>query len=865
VGKGISNGREVNHGDDSSLIERCGTKVARPVVLLTVVAVWALAGGAAADEIVLPSAPVERGQLVKLAYQLDRPVSGRGTLDLGWRDANGREVERRRLDFALDQAAEIPFAIDTRRAVTTRNILSARIVFADAPVARDPDEHVAHAELILPPAGSRWADYQIIMWQGYPSGSYPRLKEIGISAGMSHADRSRPEHLVEHEIEPLLRNDLPWYVENIATDFYSEYHRWRPDHPVNWRFTETQRLYQLNPNDPTVLQRSPSLSDPGWLQRIHDRVVATVGVNRRYRPLFYNLADEPGIADLLLFWDFDFSEPSLAGFRQWLRRIYPTLEALNRQWGSAFAAWDEIVPMTTPEAMRRADGNLSGWADFKEWMDVAFAAAFRMGRDAVHEADPDALAGLEGGQSIGWGGWNYAHLAGAVDLMEIYDDGSGNLDLVRSLNPAAVLLTTSFGQGPAEERRVWREWLRGTRGLVIWDEKKGYVGDDEVIAARGREAMPYYGALRGGLGAQLIQSRRRFDPVAILYSPASLRVRWLLDWQKKGDGWTRLDPDGAAAENGPRQASMRGFLRAVELAGLTPRLLSPQVLSSGALERDGTRVLILPQAVALSAGEIAAIRRFAERGGTIITDGEPGQFDGHGRPLDAPALGDLFAPGTSAVAWTPPNTLAQSGAAPDREAVGMLRGLLAAGGVVPGVLLTAVDGAPVSDVARYVFADGDVTLVGLQRDGASAATGEVVLNLRKPSYVYDLRSRHALGRLDHLRLSLDAVAPTVLAVAPRPLPAPTIAGPSSLRLGALGEFRLALVEGGDAAPHVFHVDVIDPAGSVVAHYSGNLVAPSGDAAHILPLALNDPPGTWQIHVIDVLSGQSATATVRVEP
>jgi hypothetical protein len=834
------------------------------MVLLTAIAICALAGRAAADEIVLPSAPVERGQLVELAYHLDRPLSGRGTLELGWRDADGREVARRRLDFVLDQAAEIPFSLDTRRAVTTRNILSARLVFSDASGTPDPEEHVAHAELIVPPAGPRWSDYQIIMWQDYPSGSYPRLKDIGISAGMSHADRSRPGRLVKAEIEPLLRNDLPWYVENIATDFYSEYHRWRPDHPVNWRFAETQRLYELDPNDPTVLQRSPSLSDPSWLRRIHDRVVATVGVNRRYRPLFYNLADEPGIGDLLSFWDFDFSEPSLAGFRQWLRRLYPTLEALNRQWGSAFAAWDEIVPMTTPQAMRRADSNLSGWVDFKEWMDVAFAAAFRVGRDAVHEADPEALAGLEGAQSIGWGGWNYAYLADAVDIMEIYDDGGGNFDLVRSLNPTAVLLTTSFGQGPAEERRVWREWLRGTRGLVVWDEKKGYVGDDGAIAARGREAMPYYRALRGGLGAQLIQSRRRFDPVAVLYSPASLRVRWLLDWQKKGDDWTRLDPDDAATENAPRQASMRGFLRALELAGLTPRLLSPQTLTSGTLERDGTCVLILPQAVALSPDEIAAIRRFAEHGGAIIADGEPGRFDEHGRPLDAPALGDLFAPGGSAVAWTPPNTLAQSGAPPDREAVAMLRELLAARGVVPGVLLIAGDGAPVSEVARYVFADGDVTLVGLQRDGASAATGEAVLSLRRPSYVYDLRSRQTLGRLDHLRLSLDAVAPTVLAVAPRPLPAPTIAGPSSLHLGALGEFRLALAEGADAALHVFRVDVIDPAGNVVAHYSGNLVAPGGDAVHILPLALDDPPGTWQIHVTDVLSGQSVTATVNVE-
>ena len=35
----------------------------------------------------------------------------------------------------------------------------------------------------------------------------------------------------------------------------------------------------------------------------------------------------------------------------------------------------QVVPMTTGEAMTRSDENFSAWADFKEWMDVAFAGA----------------------------------------------------------------------------------------------------------------------------------------------------------------------------------------------------------------------------------------------------------------------------------------------------------------------------------------------------------------------------------------------------------------------------------------------------------------------------------------------------------
>jgi hypothetical protein len=842
----------------------------RGISVAVAIAAGLAAGAARADEIVLPAPSVEEGQSFDLAYRLDEALSGNATLDIEWTDIDGRAVERRRVDVVLDHQSAIPFSIDTRRAVVRRNTLSVRVSLAggaDLP----PQERAASIDFIALPPGTPWSDYQIIEWQTYPRSAYQLLKGIGISAGMTHADRGEPGRLVLRELEPLLRNDLPWYVENIATDFYSEYHRWFPDHPVNWRFTEAQRRYRVDPQDPAVLQRSPSLSDKSWLSLVHDRVKGVVATHRRFRPLFYDLADEPGIGDLLMFWDFDLSAPSLRGFRQWLQQQYPTLEALNRQWGSAFARWDDVVPMTTPQAMERVDGNISGWSDFKEWMDVAFANAFRVGRDAVHEADPNALAALEGGQSPGWGGWNYAHLADAVDLMEIYDDGGGNLDIARSLNPALVLLTTGGGEGPAEERRVWREWLRGTRGLIIYDEARSYVAADGGITARGRAAMAYYQALRGGLGAQLINARRTVDPIAILYSPASLRTRWLLDWKQKGDGWTRLDPDGAAAENAPRQASMRGFLRGLELAGLTPRMLASRQLAEGALDRDGTRILILPETVALSSDEVVAIRRFAERGGTIVADGVPGRFDEHGRPLAAPALADLFATGAAgenAVFWTPPASLAQAtaspGPGPGPNDIASLRALLVAHGVTPAYALTDADGAPTSDVARYVFTDGDVALIGLQRDGAAKATGDVTLSLPEPSFVYDLRGGRALGRVDKVALALDPVSPTVLAVSPRALPAPTIAGPSALHLGETGEYRVALAGGRDAALHVLRLDIVDPVGEVSAHYSGNLLAPGGEASGVLPLALNDQPGTWQIRVTDIVSGQTATQTVTVE-
>ena len=109
-------------------------------------------------------------------------------------------------------------------------------------------------------------------------------------------------------IDPLLDNDMRWYLENIATDFYSPYHRWSGDRPKNWKFLEVKKRYRDNPLDPAAFVREPSLSDSKWLTKIQDRLMRIVSVQHPYRPLYYNLGDEAGVADLAAFWDFDFSE-----------------------------------------------------------------------------------------------------------------------------------------------------------------------------------------------------------------------------------------------------------------------------------------------------------------------------------------------------------------------------------------------------------------------------------------------------------------------------------------------------------------------------------------------------------------------------
>ena len=120
-----------------------------------------------------------------------------------------------------------------------RNTLDARFVFdgVNRKGQTDHREENARADFIASPPDRAWWDYNIIMWQQHPAAQEAVLKTLGIDGGVwVGRNRTPPDFL--------LATDLRWYAENIATDFYSEYHRSFPDRPVNWKFVETREQYK---------------------------------------------------------------------------------------------------------------------------------------------------------------------------------------------------------------------------------------------------------------------------------------------------------------------------------------------------------------------------------------------------------------------------------------------------------------------------------------------------------------------------------------------------------------------------------------------------------------------------------------------
>ncbi len=837
-----------------------------------ILAAAGLCGGA---ELILPASALERDRPVVVVYRTGQQATGKGELALEWTDVLGRIVQRRKIPVEWTDETEIRFPLDLRRAVAMENELKAHLSFEGVNKKGEQDQRQEDASIrfVAKPAVHRWTDYEIIMWQPHTAAQSAKLQTLGINAGQYNGRNAEPP-------EFLLKNNMRWYAENLTTDFYSEYHRYRTDRIQQWSWLQAKELLKKDLDSKEPFKRHPSLSDPAWLAKIHDRLVEATRRLSPYRPVFYDLADESGIADLASFWDFDFSDYSLGEMRVWLREQYGTLAALNRQWGTRYESWDLVTPQTTREAMRRTDRNFSSWADHKAWMDVAYARALKVGVDAVHSVDPDAYVAIAGGQIPGWGGYDYYRLTQVLDAIEPYDIGS-NIEMIRSFKPSLAFVTTAFAHGAWEKHRIWFELLHGARGNIIWEDTPEHVAQDGSVGDRGREVAPYYRELRSGVAALLINSVRQSDPVAIHYSQASMRTEWMLAQQPKGDAWINRTSSSERLDSeflGLRES----YCRLLEDLGLQYKFVAYAQVEAGELLRGGYRALILPRSSSLSDAESHAIHEFAARGGLVIADGEPGVFDEHSRHREKSSLADLFdAPqGTQPAARMDSlNYHQQRLSNKEGPLHAIAERLFRTHGIQPPFAVLDAQGHSVVGVETHRFQNGAVTIVGLlsnpQQRVDELGPPEFKSNARfaKPvsfrlvlpgEYsVYDVRAAKALGRKRELAVTLDPYEPAIYAFSLSPLPALRVSVPSRVGRGEIAHIGLAYDGGTLAEKPVLHVEVLDPSGQAASQYCANVVLAGASGEHAVPLAVSDAPGRWTVRVKDLLSGQQQESTFEV--
>ena len=392
--------------------------------------------------------------------------------------------------------------------------------------------------------------------------------------------------------------------------------------------------------------RTPCLTDPAYREQERKRFLEQAGECDAFGPLAYHLGDE---SYYMLFDPFHglgscYSPTCREAFREFLTREYGSIEELNRVWGSAYAAWEDVVlrgPADFPAA------NEAPRMDHLRFLAHKFTDIHRLAVDAIHEVDPQARVGLEGLEALDASmGIDWYPLMKLFRLLGVYPYNQWttkdlNRHCVRSFAEPGTLLGMWYGgyighRDEALER--WFPWYALFLGFnSVWWYDTGKPGEmynalapDLSMTDSFRQTTEEIAEIKDGIGKWVIDAERAGDKVAIHYSYRSFIV-------------DHLDlPRLYERRPGMYKAATAAFIQLCEDLGLSFDMVATEEIEEGALRDRGYRALIMPCVQSMTERETREIIAFVREGGLAVADWLTGIRDAHGVPRDRFPIDEIF-------------------------------------------------------------------------------------------------------------------------------------------------------------------------------------------------------------------------------
>lgn len=424
--------------------------------------------------------------------------------------------------------------------------------------------------------------------------------------------------------------------------------------------------------------------------------------------------------------------------------------------------------------------------------------------------------------------------------------------------------------------------------------------------------------LRSGCGKIFLEYQREQPKIALLWSYPSMLVSWC---ESSGDEPEPNEQPGSDSFV-THYLSALHFRQHLNELQLDYVYLAPdQILGSEILRQYP--VLFLPFTVAISQPLVEKLQAYVQQGGILIGDLRSVRTDEHGTPFaGSPTLVQLFGVergagqvhyGRTKVTFTMAGedldlcgrqvelfgreAVTGRGALPlAAHATGepavlmrpqgkglsiylnfclpaydvVTRQLVAQiarrAGVTASVWIEALTGdLPPRCYERNTFTRGPLAVHALIRDHRRCTdTDPVGLRFSQLAHVYDVRARKYHGQNDTLTTTLAPGETALYASLPYRVTDLELQAPEQATAGTNVELRCEVRGGGKTlGDHIFHVELRDPSGRTVAHYTQNVLAPAGRSTLRIPLALNEALGVWSVRVCDVLTGTTRDSPFQV--
>jgi hypothetical protein len=478
--------------------------------------------------------------------------------------------------------------------------------------------------------------YEAILWVdgGFPltQASIARLRALGITAinaeGPEGVGRARG-------------SGLPFYVDHAVPKGFL--------HVREKTFEEARARWRSDPT-PENLRRGPCLRDPTALEAALGDLRKTLEVLGPAAPLFLSMTDEPSATRGVNPIDWCRDEACAADFPRFLTERWGSKAIAREIWGPRWPADGPPRPADTEDARRALFHGIGPMATVAQWNDTrAFADAAlleALGRLAAEarKLRPGIRIGLLGAQMpSAFGGFDWEEIGGRFDAIEPYDWGAAR-DLARSTSPRADLYQTIVaGDAPpaAIAHEIWRGFLDGDRGVILFDAS-AWTG----TASRPAGAAPLEGIapILAKLQSPALLPWRRATPlraqVAVLHGMASTRVHWLLDTRFDGASWVNRLTSYETLESS-EAVNREAWAALLSDLGLSYRFITPRQLRDGTLAEDGSLALVLPRAIAMADGDVAAIKEFGTRR-LVIADCQLALLNARLQLREKPALDEMF-------------------------------------------------------------------------------------------------------------------------------------------------------------------------------------------------------------------------------